>query len=183
MANKPSPSDQGSTLTTFVQADPSTFRALVQKLTGADGSSPHPKLPITVTARHSPKPVLADMGPRRHAFKLQERRQNMRKLEINPGPTPRHARSLKGDMMLVSPVSTLDRLFSCSPRTPTSPSLSLSSPSPSSSSPCWEEERAIAGKGFYLHPTAVNAPRSSEPELLPLFPLHSPKQPPPPPTS
>ncbi|XP_057786914.1 VQ motif-containing protein 11-like [Salvia miltiorrhiza] len=35
-----------------------------------------------------------------------------------------------------------------------------------------EEERAIAAKGFYLHPNPFTG--SDPPELLPLFPLHSP---------
>lgn len=169
--SKSSPSDQGSSpaQTTFVQADPSTFRALVQKLTGA---TPDTKHPVTVPARPSLRSVSADMGPRRPAFKLQERRQSMRKLEIALATPPLQypaCRNLKGEMLLVSPVSPLDHLFSFSPRTPTSPCLS--------SSASWEEEeeRAIAEKGFYLHPSPLNTPRNGEPELLPLFPLHSPR--------
>ena len=172
---KPSSSDQGSSpaQTTFVQADPSTFRALVQKLTGATPET-FSKHPVTVPTCSSLKPVPADMGPRRPAFKLQERRQHMRKLEIAlASPCLQHpsCRNLKGEMLLVSPVSPLDHLFSFSPRTPTSPCLSTSA------SASWEEEeeRAIAGKGFYLHRSPLNTPRTAEPELLPLFPLHSPR--------
>lgn len=66
-----------------------------------------------------------------------------------------------GEMVMVSPVSPLDLLLARgSPRTPMSP--------------VEEEERAIAEKGFYLHPSPLTTPRGSEPELLPLFPLHSP---------
>lgn len=66
-----------------------------------------------------------------------------------------------GDMVMASPVSPLDLLMARgSPRTPMSP--------------VEEEERAIAEKGFYLHPSPLTTPRGSEPELLPLFPLHSP---------
>lgn len=43
-------------------------------------------------------------------------------------------------------------------------------------SPCEEEEKAIAGKGFYLHPSPISTPRGSDPpQLLPLFPLSSPR--------
>ncbi|KAI4381980.1 hypothetical protein MLD38_007994 [Melastoma candidum] len=44
---------------------------------------------------------------------------------------------------------------------------------PSVLSPKEEEEKAIAEKGFYLHPVST-LPRP--PELLPLFPLHSPRK-------
>lgn len=50
---------------------------------------------------------------------------------------------------------------------------SSSSPSLGNSS---EEERAIAEKGFYLHPSPRTAtPRDSQPQLLPLFPVVSPR--------
>lgn len=140
--------------TTFVQADPSTFRAVVQRLTGAD-----------------PKHSSGEMGPRRPVFKLHERRPTVRKLEIklNGGGnisggaanTPRNHRSFVGEnTIMVSPVSPLEYLAARgSPR-----------------SPMEEEERAIAEKGFYLHPSPLSTPRGSDPpELLPLFPLHSPR--------
>ncbi|KAL2495002.1 VQ motif-containing protein motif-containing protein 4 [Forsythia ovata] len=37
------------------------------------------------------------------------------------------------------------------------------------------EEKAIKEKGFYLHPSPANTPRDSEPRLLPLFPVTSPR--------
>lgn len=37
------------------------------------------------------------------------------------------------------------------------------------------EEKAIAQKGFYLHPSPTSTPRDSEPRLLPLFPVTSPR--------
>ncbi|CAK9217847.1 unnamed protein product [Sphagnum troendelagicum] len=64
--------------TTFVQADTSSFRELVQKLTGASDSDLEKKLPIT--------PAIDSLSARRPSFKLHERRQsNIRKLEIKPG--------------------------------------------------------------------------------------------------
>ncbi|KGN45253.1 VQ motif-containing protein 11 [Cucumis sativus] len=117
-----------SSTTTFVEADPSTFRSIVQKLTGA----PH----------HPPA-----------AYRLQERRRSSKKLELelNTGYTTTGG---IGNGM-VSPVSTLD-FMGCG-------------------SPCEEEERAIAEKGYYLHPSPINTPGGSDPpHLLPLFPLSSP---------
>ncbi|KAH7523937.1 VQ motif-containing protein 4 [Ziziphus jujuba] len=172
-----SPSPTSPTPTTFVQADPNTFRDLVQKLTGLSGDSE--KLPLTLPTRVSPKPTnipVDPTGPRRSPFKLQDRRQTMRKLEIKlslatlrSSPThhsPRQPHHLF-DSPIQSPVTPLgsDSLFF-----PSSGSESPSSPAVS------EEERAIAEKGFYLHPSPLSTPRGSErPELLTLFPLTSPK--------
>ena len=165
------------TPTTFVQADANTFRDLVQKLTGF--TSVTEKLPVTHPGRLSSKPSLPGdpTGPRRPPFKLQERRQHtMRKLEIKLGLTtlgnspshcsPTQARLL--DSPIPSPVTPLgsESLFYSSSGT-VSPSSSVVS----------EEEKAIAEKGFYLHPSPLNTPRGSQtPELLTLFPLNSPIQ-------
>lgn len=163
--------------TTFVQADANTFRDLVQKLTGLVDSDSE-KLPITLPGRLSSKlshPV-DPMSPRRSPFKLQERRHAMRKLEIKLGLT-----SLRNSPSHLSPGQTHHRLDSLipSPVTPLesvffrSPSTDSSSLSPAVS----EEEKAIAEKGFYLHPSPLTTPRGNEPpELLTLFPLNSPRQ-------
>ncbi|XP_022960160.1 VQ motif-containing protein 11-like [Cucurbita moschata] len=119
-----------SSTTTFVEADPSSFRAIVQKLTGA------PNAPSA-------------------SFRLQERRRSSKKLELelNGGD------GLTGigiGIEMVSPVSTLDFV--------------------ARGNPCEEEEKAIAGKGFYLHPSPISPPGGSQPpRLLPLFPLSSPR--------
>ncbi|OVA05865.1 VQ [Macleaya cordata] len=161
--------------TTFVQADPSTFRALVQKLTGVTENPSIEKLPVTTTPSRSSqtgKTLLSEVGPRKPGFKLHERRNSMRKLEIklsNGSPFVNGGRfrscCFNGgneNMFLVSPVSTLDFFCRGSPKTPRSPQE--------------EEEKAIAEKGFYLHPSPLSTPRNSEPpELLPLFPLSSPR--------
>ncbi|XP_060206563.1 VQ motif-containing protein 11 [Lycium barbarum] len=154
--------------TTFVQADPSNFRAVVQRLTGATQDSSSVKLPVT-----GPGPA----GPRRPAFKLHERRQSARKLEImlnnggssfggpamgfgcGPHLSPSSPSSARKRSFLASPISPLEMLTRGSPRSPIME----------------EEERAIAEKGYYLHPSPLSTPRGSEPpELLPLFPLQSP---------
>ncbi|CAN4086467.1 unnamed protein product [Withania somnifera] len=166
MASNCSDSNSSTPNTTFVQADPSNFRAVVQRLTGATQDSSSVKLPVT-------GPGTA--GPKRSAFKLHERRQSARKLEIMLnnggnfiGPTmgpvllspsfSSPSSSTRKRSFLASPISPLEMLTRVSPR-----------------SPMEEEERAIAEKGFYLHPSPLSTPRGSEPpELLPLFPLQSP---------
>ncbi|KAK7349128.1 hypothetical protein VNO77_06239 [Canavalia gladiata] len=173
-------SDPTTPNTTFVQADPSNFRAVVQKLTGASEEASAQKLPLTLPSRlaaQSQRPAAAGevIGPKKPNFKLHERR--AKKLELNIGVSERamnmkmmmmsvspssliRNRALMGEnMVMASPVSPLELLARGSPGTPQEE----------------EEERAIAEKGFYLHPTPLSTPRASQPpELLPLFPLHSP---------
>ncbi|KAK1549429.1 hypothetical protein Q3G72_001972 [Acer saccharum] len=170
--------------TTFVQADTATFRDLVQKLTGLTADSSSEKLPVTTTTRQpsmSNKPSIPvdPTAPRRSPFKLQERRHTMRKLEIKLGLTtlrgspPSHhhhyspgRQTHRVDSPIPSPVTPLmsDSLFfpSSGTASPSSPALS-------------EEDKAIADKGFYLHPSPLSTPRGNDPpELLTLFPLTSP---------
>ncbi|GLU22045.1 hypothetical protein SLE2022_381450 [Rubroshorea leprosula] len=160
-----------SSNTTFVQADPSNFRTIVQKLTGArDDPSAAQKFPITHPTRGIP-----EMGPKKPAFKLQERRRSAKKLEIKlfNGDIGKNAEFpelflVKQRGFMVSPVSPLEFWQRVSPTS--------GGGSESSTSPVEEEEKAIANKGFYLHPSPKSAPRGAEqPELLHLFPLHSPR--------
>ncbi|GMJ07776.1 MPK3/6-targeted VQP 3 [Hibiscus trionum] len=167
-----------STPTTFVEADANTFKDMVQKLTGFTSGTQ--KLPVNLPGRVSPKASSHGgdhpTGPRRPPFKLQERRQqhSMRKLDIELGLTTlrnssSHCVSVCQDRRLESPVTPLgssESLFYSSSGTvsPSSPAVS-------------EEEKTIAEKGFYLHPSTLNTPRGSRsPELLTLFPLSSPCQ-------
>ncbi|KAJ9190001.1 hypothetical protein P3X46_001238 [Hevea brasiliensis] len=167
-------SDPSSPNTTFVQADPATFRTIVQKLTGAPDDLSTQKLPITHPNRPSAIP-----GPKRPAFKLHERRQSAKNLQINLNSNSTINNSFEHPDLfqfrqragfLVSPVSTLDFFGArTSPKSPCEEFCSRGSPRD-------EEERAIAEKGFYLHPSPLSTPRGAEPpELLPLFPLHSPR--------
>ncbi|TKY64585.1 VQ motif-containing protein 11 [Spatholobus suberectus] len=178
-------SDPTTPNTTFVQADPSNFRAVVQKLTGASDDPSAPKLPLTLPSRlaaqsHRPGTGTAVdlIGPKKPHFKLHERRNAAaKKLDLSVGVAERammmtsvcvsvspsslvRNRTLAGEnIVMASPVSPLELLARGSPRTPHEE----------------EEERAIAEKGFYLHPSPLSTPRASQPpELLPLFPLHSP---------
>ncbi|KAB1204771.1 hypothetical protein CJ030_MR8G027382 [Morella rubra] len=167
------------TATTFVQADTNTFRDLVQKLTGSSADSE--KLPVTLPSKFTSKAFSPGdpTAPRRSPFKLHERRHThtMRKLEIKLGLT-----TLRNNSTIHNSPSQTNRLDSPvqSPVTPlVSESVYLpSSVTASPSSPALsDEEKAIAEKGFYLHPSPLNTPRGSEPpELLTLFPLSSPSQ-------
>ncbi|KFK42436.1 hypothetical protein AALP_AA2G256300 [Arabis alpina] len=153
-----SPSYATDPNTMFVQADPSNFRNIVQKLTGAphdlssSSSSAVSKLPLT---------------PKKQPFKLHERRQSSKKMELklnnitNPNESFNHFH--RG--FLVSPVSHLDPFWT---------RVSPHSAREDHHAPLdMEEQKAIAEKGFYFLPS----PRSNAeptPELLPLFPLRSP---------
>ncbi|KAE8656641.1 DnaJ/Hsp40 cysteine-rich domain superfamily protein [Hibiscus syriacus] len=163
--------------TTFVQADANTFRDLVQKLTGFTNDTE--KLPLTYPGRHPSKISLhgESTAPRRPPFKLQERRQHgTRKLEIKLGLSTRRnspvspSQDLRLDSTIPSPVTPLvsDSLFY---------SNSSGTLSPSSPPMVSEEEKTIAEKGFYLHPSPLNTPRGSHPpELLTLFPVRQEKR-------
>uniref|UniRef100_M4F285 VQ domain-containing protein n=2 Tax=Brassica campestris TaxID=3711 RepID=M4F285_BRACM len=135
--------------TMFVQADPSNFRNIVQKLTGAppELSTAQQKLPLT---------------PKKPAFKLHERRQSSKKMELKIS-NDSFSHFHRG--FLVSPVSHLDPFWAR-----VSPHSAREYPHPPADN---EEQKAIAEKGFYFLPS----PRSGvepAPELLSLFPLSSP---------
>ncbi|GMJ15824.1 MPK3/6-targeted VQP 3 [Hibiscus trionum] len=166
------------TPTTFVEADANTFKGLVQKLTGFTNDTE--KLPGGLSSKTSSHGGDHPTAPRRPQFKLQERRQQhamMRKLEIKLGLTtlrnsPSHCVCVCQDRRLESPFpSPVTPLGSESLFYSSSGTVSPSSPAVS------EEEKAIAEKGFYLHPSTLNTPRGSRsPELLTLFPLSSPSE-------
>ncbi|WVZ24969.1 hypothetical protein V8G54_003513 [Vigna mungo] len=157
-------SDPTTPNTTFVQADPSNFRAVVQKLTGASDDPAAPKLPLTLPSRLAAQSPL--VGPKRPNFKLHERRNAAAKnldlpvLMVSSNNVSLLRNRTCENLVMASPVSPLEMMLARgSPRTPHEE----------------EEERAIAEKGFYLHPSPLSTPRASQPpELLPLFPLHSP---------
>ncbi|XP_058090011.1 VQ motif-containing protein 31-like [Magnolia sinica] len=195
------PQDSTS-LTTFVQADTNTFRELVQRLTGApDEDRQAPTVsPPTDTSKGTPQTTSAQkpICVKRPTFKLHERRQYSRpKLEIikpgfhfKPGQ-PVHSPSKPG-LQATEPGLSPSKLVGF-PTTPanqspsstgyiTSPSTDFSNlsildrgKSDSSDLNSEEEERAIKERRFYLHPSPRSRLGNAEPELLPLFPLTSPR--------
>ncbi|XP_004252484.2 VQ motif-containing protein 11-like [Solanum lycopersicum] len=139
--------------TTFVQADPSNFRSVVQKLTSFESN----KFPTIIDRTRS------------STFNLHKRRHNASKVEyISTSKTMNLSTTQKvttsSSSFLASPISPLDVLTrGISPRSTMDDDDDEEE----------EEERAIAEKRFYLHP---NTPRASQtPQLLSLFPLQSPK--------
>ncbi|KAH0859389.1 hypothetical protein HID58_087650, partial [Brassica napus] len=154
--------------TTFVQADTSTFKQVVQMLTGSSSTD-------TNTGKHheAPSPVNNNKGgflippiKKTNSFKLYERRQN-------------NNNNISSENVLLSP-SMLDfpKLGLNSPVTPLrSNNDPFNKSSPLSLGSSSEEDKAIAEKGYFLHPSPVSTPRDSQPLLLPLFPVTSPRNP------
>ncbi|QHO31775.1 hypothetical protein HN51_019936 [Arachis hypogaea] len=199
-------SDTNPYPTTFVQADTTNFKQVVQMLTGSSETTtrtttaPPPPSPSSSAAKQQLQdPLLPPSSSRnfnippiktgpnkkqQQGFKLYERRNSSLKnsLMINtlmpnfalahhnnsPGFSPRNKPEILSPSLLDFPslaLSPVTPLNDDDPFDKSSPSLGNSS----------EEEKAIAEKGFYLHPSPMNTPRGSEPQLLPLFPLTSPR--------
>lgn len=148
--------------TTFVQADTNSFKQVVQMLTGStkptqDPSPAPPKVSI---------PPIKTGQQKKQGFKLYERRNSLKNgLMINPNSAPKFGYGSPRFHEILSP-SILDF-----------PSLALSPVTPLSVGNSSEEDRAIAEKGFYLHPSprAATPGSTAEPQLLPLFPVTSPR--------
>uniref|UniRef100_A0ACD5UGE8 Uncharacterized protein n=1 Tax=Avena sativa TaxID=4498 RepID=A0ACD5UGE8_AVESA len=170
--------------TTFVQADPATFRALVQRLTGAPGAA----AAAQVERQHAAGAVFAAVPLPMRRPKLQERRRaTPGRLDLSLArPQPfyyhhqHHHHHHHHGLMQYSPVSTMDyaHVMAVSSSPASSPS-----PSPPSSCSCGvviskeeeeREEKAIASKAFYLHssPRSAGGDGAERPKLLPLFPVH-----------
>ncbi|KAL3624879.1 hypothetical protein CASFOL_031547 [Castilleja foliolosa] len=161
--------------TTFVQANTSSFKQVVQMLTGSTETGLHPNRPEPVK---NPIPPVKT-GPRinKSGSKLYERRNSLKNFRISP----------LGPGLVNSTRTGLLPVYSSSPRprTPETlspsildfPALALSPVTPLIPDPFNRdaEEKAINEKGFYLHPSPASTPRDSEPRLLPLFPVTSPR--------
>ncbi|PON58398.1 VQ motif containing protein [Parasponia andersonii] len=176
--------------TTFVQADTSSFKQVVQMLTG---SSETAKQASSSSADPSPRtghnhipPVKSMPKKQQSGFKLYERRNSIKNLRINPmipafascnsGFSPRKPEILSPSILdfpslVLSPVTPLipdpfDRSGSAGFACSRNGNASLDPAA---------EEKAIKEKGFYLHPSPATTPRDPEPRLLPLFPTTSPR--------
>lgn len=193
-----------ASITTFVQVDTSSFRELVQKLTGASDSDVE-KLPITLPSRQAsrgvadsnahkmdgtyggliPKPV-GDLSARRPAFKLHERRQsNLRKLDVKGLGAAAAFRKGVAGYGCGSPTPDLSPKFpSCiaSPVTPLNKDVfeSLHAPTTPTSYegyPCVRPRDELAKTErdpIFYLQPTPERPRQ-QPELLTLFPLTSPR--------
>ncbi|KAG5119527.1 hypothetical protein AAZX31_12G142300 [Glycine max] len=185
--------------TTFVQADTSTFKQVVQMLTGSSETT-KPQLqqqqqqqqqdlvqPQSSSSKNFNIPPMKATPKKQQGFKLYERRNNnnnhhlkntlmINTLVPNFAHSSGFSSSHHNKPEILSP-SLLDfpSLTLSSPVTPLNDDPFDKSSSPSLGSTSSEEERAIAEKGFYLHPSPMSTPRDSEPQLLPLFPVTSPR--------
>ncbi|KAE8713056.1 VQ motif-containing protein 33 [Hibiscus syriacus] len=186
--------------TTFVQADTTTFKQVVQMLTGSSetpkqaSSKPptqqhqhhhhHQDQGIPPSRSSFPLPPMKTNSPKKQNFKLYERRNSNLKnnlMMINTFQPSSVANNGGGGGAYYSPrnaeilsPSLLDfPKLALSPVTPLNEdTFNKSSPSLGNS---YEEDKAIAEKGFYLHPSPMSTPRDTEPQLLPLFPVTSPR--------
>ncbi|KAG8385540.1 hypothetical protein BUALT_Bualt03G0055800 [Buddleja alternifolia] len=124
-------------------------------------------------------------GPRKDksASKLYERRNSLKNFKISPlAPglvNARYAGSPRpGTPEILSP-SILDfPSLVLSPVTPLIPdpfNRGVGGNNCNSNMDVEAEDKAIKEKGFFLHPSPANTPRDSEPRLLPLFPVTSPR--------
>ncbi|XP_062208378.1 VQ motif-containing protein 4-like [Phragmites australis] len=174
--------------TTFVQADTTSFKQVVQILTGTPETAAAAAAGGAQASALAPqKPAPAPPGPKKPAFKLYERRSSMKSLKMLCPLLPAAAAfGAGGSAGGFSPRGFSPRgLEVLSPSMLDFPSLALGSPVtplpplPGSEEAAAAEDRAIAEKGFYLHPSPRgNASTGGEPHppprLLPLFPVQSP---------
>ncbi|CAN1280840.1 VQ motif-containing protein 4 [Linum perenne] len=172
--------------TTFVQADTSSFKQVVQMLTGspkcaAAAASPQPDPNHNHNHHHLIPPIKSI--PKRNqssGFKLYERRNSLKNLKINPlnpflappgsGFSPRKPEILSPSILdfpslVLSPVTPLIH-----------DPFDRSGSGGGAGFAAADEEKAIKEKGFYLHASPATTPREAEPpRLLPLFPVTSPR--------
>lgn len=179
--------------TTFIQADAGSFKQVVQMLTGSSETAAkhHHSAPAPPPAKNGIPLAAKATGPKKQAFKLYERRASLKNLKMispmiptfgapNPSSPLGAAFSPRRQQEILSP-SVLDLpALTLSPVTPLIPDpfnrSSRPNPRPPPPPPAISaEDRAIAEKRFYLHPSPRTTPRDAEPpRLLPLFPVTSP---------
>ncbi|KAL6535730.1 hypothetical protein OROHE_012574 [Orobanche hederae] len=159
--------------TTFVQADTSNFKQVVQMLTGSSETAKQAYAPPSYAAAGGGCgiPPIKSTSQKRQGFKLYERRDSLKSgLMINT-LLPAGFSSRKPEIL--SP-SMLDfPSLALSPLTPLNDDGWSRSAAAESPSPTVEEDKAIAEKKFYFHPSPRT--KSGEPQLLPLFPVTSPR--------
>ncbi|KAL3522288.1 hypothetical protein ACH5RR_015122 [Cinchona calisaya] len=181
--------------TTFVQADTSSFKQVVQMLTGssdtaknlASGSTrPEPASSQPSFKNHSIPPIKTGPKKEKSGSKLYERRNSLKNFKLSPlapglvnrtGFSSNSPRPVTPEILSPSLLDFPSLVLS--PVTPLIPDPFNRSPHSGSSSnsnlDMEAEDKAIAKKGFYFHPSPSNTPRDSEPRLLPLFPVTSPR--------
>ncbi|XP_073028913.1 VQ motif-containing protein 4-like [Primulina eburnea] len=163
--------------TTFVQADTSSFKQVVQMLTGSSETAKQASRTDPTSRGGGSIPPIRSTGQKKQGFKLYERRNSLKNglmintlmsgFSQNPVFSPRNPEILSPSI-LAFPALVL------SPATPLNED-NLSRSSPAAIGNSLEEEKAIAEKKFYFHPSPRTAPGNAEPQLLSLFPVTSPR--------
>ncbi|RWW05567.1 hypothetical protein BHE74_00018522 [Ensete ventricosum] len=175
-------------------ADTSSFKQVVQMLTGSAVTTGKHVASAAAPAKNplSPPPVAkAATAPKKPAFKLYERRGSLKNLKMigpliptllgsNPSSPVSNGKPFspsRNQMPEILSPGVLDfPSLALSPVTPLIPDLFNRPPHPNPAAGMSAEDRAIAEKGFYLHPSPRTTPRDAQPpRLLPLFPVTSPK--------
>ncbi|KAL5096713.1 hypothetical protein RYX36_001040 [Vicia faba] len=182
--------------TTFVQADTTSFKQVVQMLTGSSETSKQASSSSSKPNHNIPPINSIPKKQQQSGFKLYERRNSLHK-NLNINPLLPIFSSTSNNINNFNNNNNNSNNTSFSPRTKQEilspsildfPSLVLSPVTPlipdpfdrsgSTRSSCLNaeaEDKAIKEKGFFLHPSPVSTPRDSEPRLLPLFPTTSPR--------
>lgn len=171
------PIDANPYPTTFIQADSSSFKQVVQMLTGsAETAAKQTAAAAGVGPKSSIPPTGKPTGPKKPAFKLYERRASMKNLKMINPMIPSFAGRSNPNSPAAASFSPRKMTEILSPSMLDLPSLALSPvtpliPDPFDRDVLKAEQRAIAEKGFYFLPS----PRTSSepPRLLPLFPVSS----------
>ncbi|RWW21969.1 hypothetical protein GW17_00013859 [Ensete ventricosum] len=176
----------------IVTADASSFKQVVQMLTGsAETAAKHAAATAAPPTKNLVSPAAKATGPKKPTFKLHERRGSLKNLKMispmipgffksDPSSPMGAAFSSRRQPEILSP-SMLDLLsLNLSPVTPLIPDPFNRTPQPSPAAATGAamsaEDRVIADRGFYFHPSPKTTPRGSEPpRLLPLFPVTSPR--------
>ncbi|KAM0869410.1 hypothetical protein ACQ4PT_040691 [Festuca glaucescens] len=165
--------------TTFVQADTTSFKQVVQMLTGSEQPSKNAAATAPAAGNSSAgvggsQAATGPCRPKKPSFKLYERRSSLKNLKmIAPLAmgAPASPRKAAATPEILSP-SVLDfPSLKLSPVTPLTGDAF--NPSPASSS-AEAERSAIADRGFFFHPSPRGA-AAEPPRLLPLFPVSSPR--------
>lgn len=175
----PRPVDPNPYPTTFIQADTSSFKQVVQMLTGSAETAAKQTAAAAAAAggsKTSIPPTGKPTGPKKPAFKLYERRESMKNLKMISPMIPSFAGRSNPNSPATTAFSPRKMPEILSPSMLDLPSLALSPvtpliPDPFNRDVLKAEERAIAEKGFYFLPSPRTT--SEPPRLLPLFPVSS----------
>ncbi|KAL5715462.1 hypothetical protein ACHQM5_017276 [Ranunculus cassubicifolius] len=154
--------------TTFIQVDPSSFKQIVQRLTGST-QTPTPAKSII-------RPIKT--GPKKQSHKLYERRNSFKNFKVGPlvSGLVQNCGLSQRELEMLSPSMLNFPSLVISPDTPLTPDPFQDSPTTYSNSKLsLVEQGNLLEKRYYFQSSPDITRRDSEPRLLPLFPMTSPK--------